>query len=118
VRARHCYVLDVKLRRVPDTERREKMWDLVSTSIGVLGAMLAKRSLRIAYRALRKDRGNGTPFDPTSPQFSWPEALLWGAAVGIGLAIAKMVGDRAAALGWQVATGTLPPGVVDEPARD
>jgi hypothetical protein len=41
--------------------------------------------------------------------------LLWAAAAGIGLGIAKMMSARLAAIGWEVATGTLPPGVVEEP---
>ena len=38
------------------------------------------------------------------------------AAAGVGLGIAKVMSARVAAIGWKVATGTLPPGVAEEQA--
>jgi hypothetical protein len=40
---------------------------------------------------------------------------VWAAAAGIGLGIAKVVSARVARIGWETATGTLPPGFVEEP---
>ena len=95
---------------------REARWKVVSTGTGMLGALLARKLMSAGYRAVRKDTAPATPFDdPTSPRFSWPDALLWAAAAGIGLGIARVVSARVAAIGWEVATGTLPPGVVEEP---
>src|SRR5579863_4749156 len=94
---------------------RERMWKLVSSGIGLLGGLLARKLIRATYQAVRKDTAPATPFDPTNPGFSWPDALLWGAAAGIGLAIAKMMSARLAAIGWEAATGTLPPGAIEEP---
>ena len=91
------------------------MWKLVSTGIGVLGGLLARKLMRAGYEAVRKDAAAPSPFDPTDSGFSWPNALLWAATAGIGLGIAKVVSARIAAKGWEVATGTLPPGVVEEP---
>ena len=81
----------------------------------MLGGLLARKLIRATYRAIRKDTALVTPFDPTRPGFSWPDALLWAAAAGIGLAIAKMTSARLAALGWEAVTGTAPPGQVEEP---
>ncbi len=94
--------------------RRE--WKLVSTITGMLGGLLARKLIRATYRAVRKDTAPATPFDPTSPGFSWPDALLWAAAAGIGLAIAKMVSARLAAIGWKAVTGAPPPEKAPEPA--
>ena len=94
---------------------RERMWKLVSTITGMLGGLLARKFIRATYQAFRKDPAPVTPFDPTNPGFSWPDALLWAAAAGIGLAIAKMMSARLTAIGWKAVTGTLPPGDVDEP---
>ncbi len=55
------------------------------------------------------------PFDPTKPGFSWPDAVLWAIAGGIGLAIAKMTSAWLTAIGWKAVTGTPPPGQVEEP---
>ena len=103
------------MRQAPDTVGRERMWKLVSLITGLLGGLVARKLIRATYQAVRKDTAPVTPFDPTNPRFSWPDALLWGAAAGIGLAIAKMMSARLAAIGWEAATGTLPPGAVEEP---
>jgi hypothetical protein len=94
---------------------RERMWKLVSTITGMLGGLLARRIIRTTYRAVRKDTAPVTPFDPTKPGFSWPDAFLWATAGGIGLAIAKMTSARLTAMGWKAVTGTPPPGQVEEP---
>ena len=95
---------------------RERMWKLVSTGMGLLGGLLARKLMRAGYQAFRKDAAAASPFDPTNARFSWPDAVLWAAAAGIGLGIAKVVSARIAVIGWETATGTLPPGVVEEPA--
>lgn len=71
--------------------------------------MVAKQLLRRAYRAVRKQDPDAV-FDPSAAGFSWGNAVMWATAAGIGLVIAKIVSDRIAAIGWRVATGTLPPG--------
>jgi hypothetical protein len=104
------------MERAPDGIGRERMWKVVSTITGMLGGLLARKLIRATYRAIRTDAAPATPFDTTNPQFSWPDALLWAAAAGIGLAIAKMMSARLAAIGWKAVTGTAPPGDVEEPA--
>jgi hypothetical protein len=94
---------------------RERMWKLVSSGTGMLVGLLARKLLRAGYTAIRKDAGAASPFDPTKARFSWPDALLWAAAAGIGLGIAKVVGARVAVFGWETATGTVPPGIAEEP---
>ncbi len=88
--------------------RREQAWDGVSWASGLLGAMVVKRLLKASYRSITK-KDASTAFDPSKPGFSWPDALAWAAAAGIGLVIARIVSARVAAIGWEVATGTLPP---------
>jgi hypothetical protein len=106
----------VNRRGVTNTKGRERAWKLVSYASGLLGALLAKKLMRAGYRAVSKDAGPDMPFDPTNTRFSWPGAMLWAAAAGIGLGIVKVLSGRVAAIGWEVATGTAPPGVVEEPA--
>jgi hypothetical protein len=93
---------------------RERMWKLESWITGVLGAFVAQVLIRAIYRTIRKDKAPSAVFDPASSRFSWPDALVWAVAGGLGLAIAKMVSTRVAAIGWEVATGTLPPGTEDQ----
>ncbi len=94
---------------------RERIWKLVSAGIGMLGGLLARKLMRVGYQAIRKDAAAPSPFDPTSARFSWLDAVLWAAAAGIGLGITKVLSARVAAMGWEAATGTLPPGFVEEP---
>jgi len=106
----------VTMRRGPDTIGRKRMWKLISTIIGMLGGLLARKLMRTGYQTIRKDAAAASPFDPTSARFSWPDALVWAAAAGIGLGMAKVVSARLAIMGWEAATGTVPPGVVEEAA--
>ena len=95
---------------------RERKWKLVSSVSGMLGAMVAEKLMSAGYRAIRKDKAPVSPFDPSDTRFTWPAAIRWSVAGGIGLGIAKVVSARVAAIGWKAATGGLPPGVVDEPS--
>ena len=102
-----------------DMISRERMWKLVSVMTGLLGGLFARKLVRATYQAVRKDTAPATPFDPTNPQFSWPDALLWAAAAGVGLGIAKVMSARSPSLpiGWEGGhAGTLPPGFEEEPA--
>jgi hypothetical protein len=87
---------------------RERVWWVESTVTGVLGGMIAERLVRAIYRIVRK-RSPNSVFDPDNQQFSWPVFLLWAVAGGVGLGIAKVVSNRIATLGWELATGTEPP---------
>ena len=87
---------------------RERMWRLASTITGMLGAFIAQKVIRALFRAVRKETPDSV-FDPNSARFSWPDAVLWAAAAGIGLGIAKVTSARIATIGWKAATGTLPP---------
>ena len=93
-------------------------WKLLSVSTGMVAGLLTRRLIRATYKAVRKDTAPATPFDLTNPRFSWPDALLWAAAAGVGLGIAKVVSARVAVFGWEAATGTLPPGVDGESEGD
>jgi hypothetical protein len=102
--------------RSPVTIGRERVWKLVSSGTGMLAGLLARKLLRAGYKAIRKDGAVPSPFDPTKARISWPDTLVWAAAAGIGLGIAKVVSTRVAVFGWEVVTGAAPPGVVEEAA--
>jgi len=87
----------------------------LSAGIGMLCGLLARKSLRAGYELVRNDATAPSPFDPTNAGFSWINALGWAIAAGIGLGIARVVSARIAAMSWEAATGTLPPGIVEEP---
>ena len=104
----------MNMRRVPAMIGRKRMWKLESWITGAVGAFVAEVLIRAIYRTIRKDKAPSAVFDPASSRFSWPDALVWAAAAGLGLAIAKMVSTRVAAIGWELATGTPPPGTEEQ----
>ncbi|HEU4842236.1 MAG TPA: DUF4235 domain-containing protein [Ilumatobacteraceae bacterium] len=99
--------------RVLAMSGRERMWLLETTVTGTLCAMIAQKLIKALYRAIRREAPTSV-FDPDSARFSWPNVVLWAAAAGIGLGVAKVVSARVARFGWELATGTLPPGVTEE----
>jgi len=87
-----------------------RVWKLESMAVGMVCASIATKLIRTLYRALRNDKSPDDVFDPNSARFSWPDAVVWAAAAGVGLGIAKVMSARLAAMGWRAATGELPPG--------
>jgi hypothetical protein len=93
---------------------RERVWQLGSWMTGLAGAYVARVVIKAIYRMIRKDKAPSAVFDSSTSRFSWPDALVWGVAGGLGLAVAKIVSSRVAAIGWEVATGTPPPGAEEQ----
>ena len=106
----------MNLHEVHEKVGREREWKLVTTLTGMLGALIAKKLLRAGSNATRSSRSPDTPFDATQARFSWPNAIVWAAAAGIGLVVARILSNRVATIGWEVATGTLPPGAEEAAA--
>ena len=72
--------------------------------------------IKALYRLLRRDdKAASAVFDPANRRFSLRDAAVWAVAGGIGLALAKMLSNRVAAIGWEVVTGTRPPGAEEQP---
>jgi hypothetical protein len=85
----------------------EKMtWTLVAGGAAILGAAVARRGLRAAWKAWKHA---DPPEDPTDPQISWGEAVAWTALVGAAIGVARLLATRAASDGWLHTTGHRPP---------
>jgi hypothetical protein len=106
----------VKLREAPDTIGRETMWKIVSSLTGVVGALIARKIIRMAWSALSPEGEDAPVLDPADRRFTWKTAVIWSVTVGLGVSIARLVSTRVAVAGWEAATGTLPPGV-EEPVE-
>ena len=106
------------MRRVTEKVGRERIWKLESWITGAVGAFVAQLLIKTIYRMLRRDKAKGSAavFDPNSSRFNWPDAAVWAVAGGLGLALAKIVSARLAAIGWQAATGSRPPGYEEQQA--
>ena len=106
----------MKLRPARDTVGRETLWKIVSTVSAMVGALIARKLLEVGWNAVRKDGTSKPILDPADRRFSRKDAVLWAVTAGIGLGIARIVSARLAVIGWEAATGTLPPGV-EEPVE-
>jgi hypothetical protein len=83
----------------------QMMWRLIGGATGAAAGVLVRAGLKATWKAAR---GEEPPENPASPSTSWPEALVWAAATGVGLAVARLVAQRGAAEAWRSATGAYP----------
>lgn len=90
----------------PRSERLS--WTALSNASAVLGAIATRKLLQAVWPG---DDATGPPFNPADRRVAWSTALQWGVAAGVGAGIARVVGQRAAAAGWERATGSAPPGL-------
>jgi hypothetical protein len=78
----------------------------LSTVAGIVAAVAARQIVSALWRS-----DTDTPLNPAARRTSWREALAWGLATAVGAAVARVVALRAAAAGWEKATGETPPGI-------
>jgi hypothetical protein len=92
------------------TRNEQLAWQVVSTVTGLLATLAVSRLLTLVWTRFVGAKGEAPP-DLADRRISWPEAVIWAVALGVGGAIARLVAQRLAARGWEVATGTEPPGL-------
>lgn len=80
-------------------------YKLLGTLSAVAGAFVARKLLRIVWKALT---GKTPPDKPESLDVGLAEALTWAVASGAAVGIARVVAQRQVASTWQKANGELP----------
>lgn len=95
------------LVRTQDSESRQRMWKLVSTAAAIAAGMATRKLITKAWTART---GQEPPQNPGDPSVNWTEALAWSAGLGVGVGVARTLGQRGAVKAWTEATGELPPG--------
>lgn len=85
-------------------------WKAVSTLAGVVGAVATRKVTSTLWSALSSS-ATEPPLNPADRRVSWPEAVQWAVAAGVGAGLGRLVSQRVAAAGWEAATGDAPPGV-------
>ncbi|RNM16081.1 DUF4235 domain-containing protein [Nocardioides pocheonensis] len=88
-----------------------KVWGIFSLIAALVAATTARKALNASWRAAT---GKPPPANPASPDVEMREALLWAAASGTIVAVARMLATRRAAQYYARSTGHLPPGVADD----
>ena len=89
-------------------KQRDLAWKAVSTLSAVIGGIATRKVLELVWGMFRSSDPPGNPADR---QVSWSLAIQWAVATGVGVGIGRLVSERFAATGWELATGTHPPGM-------
>ena len=85
---------------------QQTKWKLAGALSGIVSAAVTRKLLRAAWR---RTRGGNPPTNPAARGTTWSEALVWAAASGVAMAVARVVAQRGAAGAWRAATGSYPP---------
>jgi hypothetical protein len=88
-------------------------WKVVSALTGVVGAVITRRVLQALWPKVISS-GHEPPLNPADRRIGWSEAVTWAVAAGVGASIGRLVSQRFAAAGWEVAKGSPPPGIVTD----
>jgi hypothetical protein len=83
-----------------------KAWSLMSLVAALLGATVARKGLTASWRAAT---GKNPPANPADPDVDLWEAVLWAAASGTLVQLARMLATRRAAGYYKKSTGHQPP---------
>ncbi|WP_251977942.1 DUF4235 domain-containing protein [Salinicola avicenniae] len=75
----------------------ETLWTLVGTGTAVLTGVLARQSLKQGARRGALE----PPVNPDRDDVQWRQALLWGAASGMAVGVARVVGWKVASAGMR-----------------
>ena len=92
-----------------DSHSERFRWAALSKVSAIFGAIATRKLLQVLWPS--GDDGTGPPFNPADRRVGWATALQWGVAAGVGAGIARVISQRAAAAGWEAATGSAPPGL-------
>jgi len=91
-----------------DVDDERTKWKVLGALSGIVSAALTRKLLRAAWR---RTKGGGPPTNPAARSTTWSEALVWAAASGVAMAVARVVAQRGAAEAWKAKTGSYPPGL-------
>lgn len=91
-----------------------KVWSVFALASSLGAAAVARKVLSGSWKA---STGKQPPENPADPDVALREAVMWAAASGTFVALARMLAQRRAAHYYHRSTGHLPPGLQkDEPA--
>lgn len=86
--------------------KNPKVWTAGSAIAAIVAAAAAKKALTTSWRAAT---GKNPPANPADPDVELWEAVIWAAASGTIIGVARMLASRKAAQYYAKSTGHLPP---------
>jgi hypothetical protein len=90
----------------------ETGWKAASTLSAIAGGIVTRKVLQSLWTTFSSSELE-PPLNPADRRVDWKPALQWAIAAGVGVGIGRLVSQRAAAAGWEAATGSAPPGIHD-----
>ena len=96
-----------------DTRIAKAEWKVLSTVSGLLTGLLVRKILNVLW-AKFSPSDHQPPLNPADRRIGWGEAIAWSVSAGAGVGVARVVSDRLAAKGWELAVGEPPPGIVTD----
>ncbi len=97
-------------RSGPEGRAAKVEWKVVSTASGLLAGAAVRSLIGWAWGRWSPS-DHDPPLNPADRDIAWGEAISWAVAAGVGAGVARVVSDRVAASGWELATGAPPPGI-------
>ena len=94
--------------RMVDETKKRLLWRGLSTGTAAVSVVVTHRLLAIVWR---KVHGTPPPEGPADRRVTWGAALTWAAAMGIGVAVSRLIAVRLSARAWEAATHEAPPEV-------
>ena len=85
-------------------ERR--VWQGLAVLSGAAAAMATRRAMTMTWRAVRHE---DPPLHPSDRGVQLTDAVTWAIATAVGMAVSRVLAERAAASGWRSVTGAPPP---------
>ncbi|MAS53591.1 MAG: hypothetical protein CMJ44_03010 [Pimelobacter sp.] len=89
-----------------DVADSSKVWSVFSLISSLGAATVARKGLTASWKAAT---GKNPPANPADPDVQMREAVMWAAASGTLIAMARMLAQRRAAGYYLKSTGKLPP---------
>jgi hypothetical protein len=87
--------------------RKRLIWQGVSAGASALSVVVMQRVITIVWRRVRNEP---PPDGPGDQKVSWSAALTWAIAMGVGIAVARLVAVRLSEDVWEATTHEAPPG--------
>ena len=76
--------------------------DRIYKGVELAGSLLAGRAVgRLTSKAWTRRRATDPPVDPRRDDVPWIQAILWAAAVGAAIGIARLLARTAVEKGWE-----------------
>lgn len=102
----HINQMDREVRIQVRSSVQNTTWKVLVAAMGIGAAIFARQGMTTLWKAVIK---TDPPDNPADPDTSWPEALGWTVATGVGVGVFRLLANRGAAAGWTKAVGELPP---------